>query len=486
MNKAILLFTVVILSVSAFAQNQGLDPAFAKGGILIDTTYNRGGIVDIGVQSDGKIITFGGSYILRYLTDGTYDSSFGKNGIQRLDTFSKPKTLYASACVLQPDGKILLTGTTLAGVNTWGGFLMRINANGSIDSAFGNNGVQFTTDETQKLYLKPDGGILTAGEYPNYQIAINAFKVNGAVDSSFGSNGRFQRQITPYNPQFATISVLADGKIALIGGDYNSNIYYLRLLPSGEADSTFCSAGICYATAGMAYCRDAIINSDGKALVTVGGLDSCYLVRLKADATLDSSFGTNSGGYLAVPDLRINRIARLPDGRILCAGMSNEHFALARVLNDGKGIDTAFGNKGNIATNVSGGHYERIYALALQADGKIVAAGISKVPDLDPRYWNPAGAIVRYLPDAQVGILEAPLSGKLGLIIYPNPASTSLHANLPAPGLLQLYSIEGMMLRQVYCAQKEQVLDVASLQQGIYLLRLKTGDRSYSRLFVKE
>jgi uncharacterized delta-60 repeat protein len=388
---------------------------------------------------------------------------------------------------LQQDEKILIAGRTyerIGPANVWGGFVARLRPDGTIDSAFGSNGIQYSGAVASQLCLKADGSIVTVGE-GSYNIIVNGFQANGAVDSAFGINGLYQTNRGGY-PSPTGIGALADGRIAVVGENQGS-IFYIRLLANGQPDSSFCGYGICY-TAGAIYCRDAIIYPDGKVLVAVGGLgdNSSFVSRLKADATPDSSFSIDRDGILAVGGMRIIRLLQLPDGRIICAGMSNEHYAVARLLKDGKGIDTTFGNRGIITTNVAGAHSERIHAVALQPDGMILAGGDCAIPQKDPRYWQGGVALVRYLPDAPLGINEILRSIKGTLKLYPNPASTSLNVVTPAPGLLQLFNPEGRLLMEQYSSRPAHSLDIASLPAGVYLLRLQAADGSYSSLFTKE
>jgi uncharacterized delta-60 repeat protein len=297
---ALLLFLVAIAQAYAQTGNSGLDHSFANDGILIDTSYHSYlGVNDLKLQPDGKILAFStgnyGAHIARYQPDGTPDSSFGIYGSRWIDSTAGFMQFSAAVCQLQQDGKIILAGYTYTG-----GFIIRLNPNGSIDSAFGNNGILYSRDETQQLFLKPDGGILTAGEssVDKNNVVVSSFKANGAVDSAFGINGLCQLNLGGYLA-VAGLRALADGQIAVVGSSRNDSIFYIRLFENGQPDTAFCGTGICY-TAGPTtyglYCPDAIIYPDGKALILVN-TDNNYVVRLNADATPDSSFGLAGNGF---------------------------------------------------------------------------------------------------------------------------------------------------------------------------------------------
>lgn len=115
--------------------------------------------------------------------------------------------------------------------------------------------------------------------------------------------------------------------------------------------------------------------------------------------SLDTSFG---GGKLLLPagdgDDYAYAVAVQADGKIVLGGRAAEHlgdFALIRLDRDGQ-LDPTFGNGGRVLTDF-GGASETIYALAIQADGKIVAAGTTT------RAATGADlAVARYLPSGEL------------------------------------------------------------------------------------
>ncbi len=142
---------------------------------------------------------------------------------------------------------------------------------------------------------------------------------------------------------------------------------------------------------------------------------------------LDTSF---SGGKLMLPvgggDDYAFATAVQPDGKILVAGRSAEHlqdFAMIRLERDGA-IDPTFGTGGIVMTDFAGGS-DTIRAIALQADGKIVAAGVSTVAATGNDF-----ALARYSSD---GTLDASFGtgGKLTTPIGPD--SDTAYAVLVQP-----------------------------------------------------
>jgi len=119
------------------------------------------------------------------------------------------------------------------------------------------------------------------------------------------------------------------------------------------------------------------------------------LARYNPDGTLDTSFGTSGttttdfGGNPYDQD-QANALVVLGDGRLVAAGMTGSptgatDFALARYNLNGT-LDPSFGDGGKVTTDISY-FTDGAFALAVQADGRLVAAGFA---DLD-------FAVARYL-----------------------------------------------------------------------------------------
>ncbi len=120
------------------------------------------------------------------------------------------------------------------------------------------------------------------------------------------------------------------------------------------------------------------VQADGK-IVTAGKSDSAFaLARYNSDGSLDAGFGT--GGKVTTEfsgagwNDQARAVALQDDSKIVLAGVSNWNFALARYNSDGS-LDTGFGTGGEVTTDFGGS--DDGFAVAVQADGKIVAAGTS-------------------------------------------------------------------------------------------------------------
>src|SRR5689334_16259888 len=125
-----------------------------------------GKIVAAGIRFVGNSASTGDFVVARYNTNGTIDKTFGQGGFVVTDL---GMTESASAVAIQPDGKIVVAGGTYPTFPFLGFYaLARYNTNGTLDTTFGNGGLVVTTFNSQgafasALVLQPDGKILAAG-----------------------------------------------------------------------------------------------------------------------------------------------------------------------------------------------------------------------------------------------------------------------------------------------------------------------------------
>lgn len=149
---------------------------------------------------------------------------------------------------------------------------------------------------------------------------------------------------------------------------------------NGGVQLTSVAEGEDYAFA-MAVQPDGKVVTVGRTSTVAGGPDIAITRHLR-DGTLDASFGTGGIVVTAIAPGRGADEARAvlvePDGRIVIGGYSDasgtdKDFLVARYNPNGS-LDTSFGNAGKTVTNIGDGT-DQVYALARQADGKIVAGG---------------------------------------------------------------------------------------------------------------
>ena len=262
----------------------------------LDTTFGISGkvITPIGsssddgysldIQSDGKIVFCGFSLIgsfsdfalVRYNTDGSLDNTFGTNGIV---TTNSSNYDYAYALKIQPDGKIIISGSSFNGSNN-DFTMLRYNSNGTLDGSFGVGGIVITpigssTDNSQSLSIQSDGKILLAGHFintSNYDFAVARYDSDGSLDGSFGTGGIATTPIGSGDDFVFSVATQTDGKI-LLGGRAHNGTYddftLVRFNANGTLDGTFGSGGkvITPIGDGTGYGHSIAIQTDGKILL---------------------------------------------------------------------------------------------------------------------------------------------------------------------------------------------------------------------------
>ena len=336
--------------------------------------------------------------LVRYSNNGDLDTSFGGGTGKVTTNFGSP--CEGKAVMLQPDGKILVTGFIGAYPN-YDVVLARYHSNGALDTTFGDGSGKATAgfggsgNQKVSLALQSDGKIIVVGgSYNpggNHDLALARFDSNGSLDTSFG-NGTGRVTTNFGGDDYGHGVVLQpDGKIIAVGSS-NTGTYYIALArynSNGSLDPTF-GSGSGMVTSPFGWGAAVVLQNDGKILVA-GGYGDFILARYHSNGTLDTSFG-NGTGRVATDfgaDEGGDAVALQPDGKIVVAGhrySSNRiEIALSRYNNDGS-LDIGFGaGTGKALTYINNSNIPGD-ALALQPDGKIVVAGA-----------NGQFAVVRYL-----------------------------------------------------------------------------------------
>jgi len=237
----------------------------------------------------------------------------------------------------------------------------------------------------------------------------------GAPVSGFGTNGRVTTKITlpgwPNERCFArAVAVQADGKVVVAGdvGDFwSKKLVVARYTTTGALDATFNGDGNNdgIIDVGSGYDRlSVVIQTDGKILVS--GNSTIY--RLTSNGAPDYTFN-NSNSYASM-SFTVHALALQKDGKIIAAGYTtagNNDFAVARLNTNGL-LDNTFDGDGVRTTAIGASTSDIANAVTLQNDGKIVVAGTSASRFAVVRYTT-AGA-----PDATFdsdGIVTTDISG---------------------------------------------------------------------------
>ena len=387
---------------SAAAGAGTLDPSFV-GGVAIVSPI--GSFEAVALQGDGKIVSVGDCShafcLARHNIDGTLDTSFGVGGVVRTDIsidFDEPHAVALQALV----GKIVVAGGCDLPPSFASDFcLARYNAlAGSLDTSFNTTGI-VTTDfavgavaaenfdkVTGVVIQTADGKIVAAGTCADLNVGVWRFclaryNADGSLDGTFGSAGKVTTSIGGLDDDEAGAAALqTDGKIVVAGTCKTSSggfdFCLVRYNTNGSLDTSFGAGGKVSTDFGSGNFANALALKDGKIVVAGKCSGAFCLARYnESDGSLDISFGV--GGKVTTPIGTFDEahaVAIQTDGKIVaagfCYGSTDYHFCLARYNADGS-LDPAFGIGGKVITPIS--TQDVANALAIQADGNIVVAG---------------------------------------------------------------------------------------------------------------
>jgi uncharacterized delta-60 repeat protein len=277
-----------------------------------DMTFGSNGTVSINfgghesswamqVQPEGKIVV-GGSCsittagndpydfsIARLNADGSKDLDFGTGGLAKLnfgdgDNFSVFSEDVLFDVLLQPDGKIVAAGFSAVLLEGSKFALLRLNADGTPDADFGNQGrvlTDFTADDesVQSIARMPDGKLIATGIHyynsdDNEKVVLAKYNTNGSLDADFGDSGTLMLDDGNENPRYFAFSskVTPDGKLLVCGGGGNHSAnfdgFLVRISEDGTLDTTVGENGWLWADFGeWEITQDMVLQQDDKLVM---------------------------------------------------------------------------------------------------------------------------------------------------------------------------------------------------------------------------
>jgi uncharacterized delta-60 repeat protein len=430
-GAALSLFTALALVVAtasaALTAPGDLDPTFGGDGIVrTDLTHAEDDGFAVAIQPDGKIVVAGEAgiggrnprfAIVRYGTDGSLDPSFGGGGGTMTIDFT-PHDDFPYAVRIQEDGKIVVAGAAAYNRPNSRFALTRLTPDGSLDPTFGGDGTVITNvspgyDWVNGMALQPDGKIVLVGSVSagddNGKIGVLRYRSDGSLDPAFDGDGIVLSDPTPTYDDGLAIGVEADGQIIVAGGagfaGPNERFVALAYEPDGSPDATFGGDGSVFTdvTPQADVPFGLAIQGDGKIVVAggaaAGSADPRFaLVRYERDGSLDPSLegdGTVITNLTPYDDGAYS-VAIDPDGRIVAAGLAGNggpapRLAAVRYLANGA-LDPTFGGDGKVTTDLSP-QFDSAWSVAVQADGSVVCSGVSGAGGSHASF-----AVVRYQP----------------------------------------------------------------------------------------
>jgi uncharacterized delta-60 repeat protein len=396
----------------------------------LDTTFDGDGRVttpiglefdegrSVAIQTDGRLVAAGYSSngtnndfaVVRYNTNGTLDTSFSDDGKALTPIFAASDD-YAFSVAVQSDGRIVVAGFTVNASNA-DLAVVRYNTDGSLDTSFDGDGKAITpvgssADIGYSVAIQPDGRIVVVGTSRNGAVsdfAIIRYNTNGSLDTSFDGDGKVMTSIRGED-NARSVAIQTDGRIVVAGNSFegsDTDFTLVRYNANGTLDTSFDGDGMVITPVGgvVSVAYSVAVQTDGR--IVAAGCTVCIsepdddfaVVRYNTDGTLDTSFDGDGKVVTQVgsgSDQAFS-IATQTDGRLVVAGFSsngsNADFGVVRYNTDGS-LDNSFDGDGKALTPIGSGSDDAA-SVAIQSDGRIVAAGTS----------SNDFALVRYLGQA--------------------------------------------------------------------------------------
>ena len=364
-----------------------------------------------------------------------------------------------SASFLDPKGNLVVAGVSTSQGLVYGKMaVVRYLPNGSLDTSFNGTGFTTTAGPSQGDYwaycaadypssasdkIVVGGDFLPARGSIVWEFALTRYNANGSLDTTFGTKGEVVTDVgSSGQSHIRGVVVLPNGDIVAAGNATGGNgvqgFALACYTPAGKLDTTFKAATgdpVAFTTPkGIVTTAFGGVNQrvDSVAIQTVGtqtyivaagvatinGTDVAVLTRYNLNGSLDKTFGTN--GVMMVQSVTsATSVIVDASGDIYVGGGGSGGMAVARYLPSGT-LDTAFTN--NVAAaNVAGG----VNSMAIQPQtGEIVASGARAPVALgyDTKYSN---AVVRFNSD---GTLDTSF-GMAGFAVAPSSAPLRLLLN---------------------------------------------------------
>ena len=400
------LLSLMGLTRIAFAAPGDLDPSFGSGNGKVIAAIGLNDDVShaMTLQPDGRIVVVGSCgtptvrdfCVARFERSGALDTTFSNDGKTITQVGSGNSDAYAVA--IQTDGKIVVAGQCgIVGSRDF--CLVRYTVNGSLDASFAGTGKVVTAvgtgdDALEGITIQGDGKIVVAGTCQlsaNDTFCVVRYNVDGSLDNVFSGDGKVLTRVSSGDDVARSVVMQSDGKIVVAG--------YCRASPSS---AFFCAAR--YLGTGV---LDTSFDFDGRVTTAIGNfIDAPFALAMQADGKIIVAGATTStGSDTMVGALRYNPFGSLDtsfsgngtlafsigigadsaqgvaiqtDGKIVLAGScedgSGYDFCVARRNSDGS-QDNTFSTNGSVITPISTNADDRVWAVAIDAEGNIVVAG---------------------------------------------------------------------------------------------------------------
>lgn len=418
-----------VLTLTRFNADGTVDTSYGEGGTAkIDLETNAGNTRETlwaaDLDAEGRVVLFGNKkapgertdadrYVVRVTTEGKLDETFADNGVFSYDEDGLNDQ--ARNGFVQADGKILAAGyvnaPTGVGEQTANKIvLLRLNADGTLDSTFGEGGVAeanpFSHDdgttpwgmaEAYAAGQQSNGSYVTSGygrEASSGKVDLVSFRFgeDGTLDESWNVTGKQVIDIAGDDDRGRNLVVMPNDHVMLFGSGKptasNLDAMVVVLKPDGTFQEEFAAGGRKLYDFGRpdeaffaAATDDNFVVAAGYRAGAAAGVaeDDDAILFIYSD---DGTEFAEAVPFSETENDRIWGVALDADSKILATGFvgkgEDTQTLLARFNPDGS-LDTSFGNEGVVVLNlVEAGSLETGRAVVVQADGKIVVAGLAE------------------------------------------------------------------------------------------------------------
>jgi uncharacterized delta-60 repeat protein len=374
------------------------DATFGSGGIVVtnlgaDPFGNaiQGNVSAAALQSDGDIVVSvvntatGDSGLLRYLPNGTRDTTFGNGGFAAFPADANPAGGFSPKLAVQSDDKILAATQGIAPNGSGEFAVVRFNANGTVDQGFGHGGVAASmlqdsgVQGAQDVLVQPDGKILAGGEAVSSTVegvfdgGLVRFNANGTLDQGFGAGG----QVLVRNEPFTTLGLDASGDIFTLSVNPGATTAgRLEFSPAGRQDASLTPAAITVSSRGSLadFLPSGGFVISGEAFPDGFKDGDLQVSRHNPDGSLASATAPFDWGKTIDPRSDgAGALAIQANGQALVSEGGFQGAQKVARYNAGGSFDAGFGIGGVASTQVQDNDSAAV--LLTQPDGKILAIG---------------------------------------------------------------------------------------------------------------
>ena len=372
----------------AHAAAGDFDPSFGAGGFVMTAVQDLSGADGLVIDGKNRVLVAGSSSnlalstmsptLLRYLPDGSVDTTFGDSGLG-IAFVTPPSGVggYADFCCVKLDSKNRIVAAGFTQLDSPAGgtqqvlTVVRFSEDGIVDRSFGTNG--FITNvvaggETlslaQSLALDASDRVIVGGATFDASAigtpVLIRYTADGALDHAFGKAGVVAiPELGVFAPAPVGVAIDSAGHIVAAGSSLKLGsgemTYVARYEVDGSADTTFGSDGSGIVEVDGATIQAFVLDDADRPVVAGMPIDGTNMgmMRFTSEGLADPAFGPDGSGIVTTPAdtfITPHAIAIDKDGNIVMSALENDFSSptsldVLRYTADGL-LDTSFGSDG--------------------------------------------------------------------------------------------------------------------------------------------